>query len=138
MTKMVLDLDYEFEFQLFGICSSVKDYQMALSLNKSLEINLARTDEDYSIFFQSQESLHSMYSFYCEDTHINYELLSNKGSAGHLISKQKQINYFLLVYDNILFSEDEICEQIRRISHVRLGFTIPIESVPERENLITV
>ena len=58
-------------------------------------------------------------------------------TGAFLLPAKKQIQYFLLVYDNQLMTESSICENIRAIDLVHLVFSIDVESVVNKENLIT-
>jgi len=137
MSKHQLDIDYDYDFDAIGICSGAKEYKVAWSLNQLLEIQLERTAEDMEISTKAGVSKHTLYRYYCDQTHISYELLSNKGSTSYLIPEQRQADFFLILYDNIILNCAEIISKLRSITFVSTAFELDVENLKNKENLIT-
>jgi len=137
MTKHLLDVEFDYDFQLIAICASVKDYKMAWALNRALNLNMERDTSDFEVNIGKNLSKHAIFRFHCTDSHVAYELIANKGTGGLLIPEQKQVQYFLLLYDNILVTLSDLCGMVRQISFVHLSFELDIEQLNNKENLIT-
>ena len=45
----MLDVEFEYDFQLIGICCPAKDYKMAWELNRSLSIALKRDQGNFIV-----------------------------------------------------------------------------------------
>ncbi len=137
MSRFVLDVEYDFEFDLIGICSNSKDYSLVWNLNRNLDLELKRDLEDFNILLGKNSSTHSVFRYTCEETHASYELIKNKGTGGFLIPEQAQVQYFLLLYDNGLQTPDLVATNIKQINVVSLAFVLNVESLINKENLIT-
>ncbi len=137
MSRFVLDVEYDFEFDLIAICSNSKDYSLVWHLNRTLQIHMQRDLEDFSILLGKTSSTHAVFRFTCEETHASYELIKNKGTGGLLIPEQAQVQYFLLLYDNGLQTPDHVASTIKQINVVSLAFVMNVESLVNKENLIT-
>ena len=132
-----MDIDYDFDFDAIGICSGAKDYKVAWRLNQLFDIRLERTPDDMEISNKSGISKHTLYRYRCEQTHIIYELLANKGSSGYLLPEQRQADYFLVLYDNIILNCTEIVHKLRTITFVSTAYEMDVERLRNKENLIT-
>lgn len=133
----MLDVEFDYDFQLIGICSQSKDYKMAWELNRALSIGLERDPNNFQIILGKSNSEHPIFRFQCEQSHVEYELIANKGTSGFLIPEKKQVPYFLLVYANILMPVGTIVNSIKNQTDVSLCFEVDIESLMNKENLIT-
>ena len=135
--RHTLDIEYDCDFQLIGICSTAKDYKLAWEVNLSLDIQLARDPEDFSINLGKHLSHHPIFRYTCRQSHLAYELVTNKGTGGLLIPEQRQVQFFLLLYDNSLLTPNELAQRIKQANSVSLAFEIDIETLSNQENLIT-
>lgn len=76
MKKQKLTGEINFDFQLIGITSSVKDYKIAWSINKKLNLNLHRKD-DHQVMVNNQLYEFTLY-FDEPDPELFLRLFSNK------------------------------------------------------------
>ena len=77
MTKLILDIEYEYDFQLFGIVSSVRDYKLAWWLNKELRLDLKKADE--IDLFSDKKQKECWLSYYVFDTEMyDFTFIKNK------------------------------------------------------------
>jgi hypothetical protein len=85
MKTFYLDNDYEYDFDLYGLVSSGKDYTMAWWLNKLFEMRLTR-QKDLCFTLPGREQLFiANYEFITE--HSIIRLLRNKGLGTSTLRK---------------------------------------------------
>jgi hypothetical protein len=139
MAKTILKLDESdpFDFILVGIACQHKDYRLCHELNSNLNIELARHD-DYEIF-NGKRMEKVTFSFYRYKTGEEdlYYLISNKGKSGLLIPEQKQIDYFLMIKENVRrISETELINKLKNVRVILGVFKFDPEKLKSRENLL--
>ncbi len=131
----------DFDFNLFAIISSAKEYKIAWWFNKVLCIDLQK-DEDISIDFLKGKSLSvSNYSF--KTTHSSIHLIRNKCSEyvnfakPFLLPELQQYDYLLMVKDPAdLYELKEWTQKVSAVPIVQLIQQIDINSLQSKENLI--
>lgn len=139
MSKIVLKFedDDQFDFILIGIACQHKDYRLCHELNNALSIALARGN-DYEIFNGKRMEKVS-FSFYRFENNEEdqYFLFSNKGKQGLLIPEQKQIDFFLMIRENVKrIAETEIINRVKDVKVVLGVFKIDTKNLKSRENLV--
>lgn len=92
--------DLEYDIQVFGLVSHLKDYRIAHFLNKTLEINLARYTELNKHSEENtkteEEDKFSKYSFVDTEHETFINLISNKSQGDLLFKKKKEFDFFLV------------------------------------------
>ena len=106
-----LVLDYDYDFLLIGILSSVPDYKLCWGINKVLNIVLKK-EQDLELQLHDKEMndglkltfdkpemtpRYSMYTYYNEVTHLRYTVASNRSVSGLLIKEEQSVDFFLVV-----------------------------------------
>ena len=94
MSKLFLDLEFDFDFSLFGVSSHVANYRIAWGMNQLFEIDLERVDDVDLSFDSNKKGSFSLYRFDDEESYTTFHLLSNRCDTGYLIPELKQIDYF--------------------------------------------
>ncbi|HET6245461.1 MAG: IPExxxVDY family protein [Bacteroidetes bacterium] len=136
MAKVTLELEYDYDFILIGISCHARDYKFCWMVNKSLDLNFARQDS-LSLKTKNMTCEFAHYTFFDEDKHLEYTLLSNKGANGFLLPEQKQADYLLKIEGGFsAFQATELINKIRNIEAVLTAFNIDIENLKSRQNLI--
>lgn len=132
MSKIKLQIDYDYEFCLIGIVSHEKDYRLCWMLNTLLNIQLTK-NEDYD----TGQSKHSMYGYVHEELFREYYLLANRGTSHPLIEEHKHIDYFLII-KGALEEDDKkhITELIKKSDMVSAAYLIDVLSLKSKQNLI--
>jgi len=140
MKKQRLHVDFEFDFDVFGIVSTYKDYKLVWNLNNSLHVNL-RKENDITINFVDSELVVSHFKYNTESSEL--QLLRNKsyelygGENQFLIPEMPQIDYFILIQGKIgEFSLDELQGKLKKTQGVEFVMKIEIEKLKSRENFI--
>src|SRR5438874_1756024 len=104
---------------LIGISCRHKDYRLCHELNSALETKLERQSDlpitDSKTMRQFQISCFR----YESETYDQYFLLSNRSEGGWLIPGQKQIDYFLIICQNMQkTSEPELMNLVKSVKVV--------------------
>jgi hypothetical protein len=136
-TILKLDDDDPFDFILAGIACQHKDYRLCHELNAVLEIELAR-DNDYEIFNgRRMEKLTFPFFRYKNEEGDRYFLLSNKSKPGLLIPEQKQIDYFLMIKENVKrINEPELLNKLKSMKVILGIFKFDPKQLKSRDNLL--
>jgi hypothetical protein len=141
MKKIKLFIEHQYDFELLGLVSSVKDYKMAWLINQALGVKLIKTDEFEPEFIHQPQLKISRYLE--EKDHGFVQLLKNRslterGNALYLIPELKMFDYFLLIQDQTF--ELDINTYIERLSEVRYiqsAVKLDISKIKSKENLLT-
>jgi hypothetical protein len=136
--RHVLSLETSVDFELIGICSHHSDYRLAWGINKILDLELTKSEEPFVI--QSKKgtivSQHSFHVFIDEVDHMEWYLIKNKSEGKFLIPEKNQIDYFLILRENVLHDLDEVVERIRESNSVMAAYVFEAESIPSAELII--
>ncbi len=137
MNKLFLDLEFDFDFTLFGVSSHVANYRIAWGMNKLFEIDLERVDDVDLSFDLNKKGSFSLHRFNDDESYTTFHLLSNRCDAGYLIPELKQIDYFIQYWgpmsDKELFS---FKEELREIPSVLASIKINPMELKSRNNLL--
>ncbi|HTH55399.1 MAG TPA: IPExxxVDY family protein, partial [Cyclobacteriaceae bacterium] len=76
MKKKRLDIEYTFDFEMYGIRSTLKPYKLAWELNRCLNINLVKSP-DYEVVHKSRATSNHLH-YTQSKTHSLIKLLQNK------------------------------------------------------------
>lgn len=137
MNKLVLDLDLDFDFSLFGISSHVANYRIAWGLNKLFELDLEREDDIDLSFESNKKGNFSLYKFDDQEDYTTYHLLSNRCEIGYLIPELKEIDYFIQYWGPMSEKElNSFKEELRKISYVLAVVEIEPIGLKSRNNLL--
>lgn len=139
VAKLVLEYDYDFD--LFGVISAAKDYKLAWIINNELNIQLAR--ERDLVFQLPRQGKMRIANFIFETDYSTLRLFKNKSvefenvSKPYLVPELKEYDYlFQYEGESDTFSNDELLEHLQRQSQIQYVKTIDVENLPSRENLI--
>lgn len=165
MKKSVyIDIEYDFDFFVIGICSSLKEYRLCYYINKQLSAQLFRSKQDASMSIEQKDLNEKidlsfpLYEYFNENQQQQWFLVSNKcsylkknhassdlftdtqhmrKSIEYLIPDHKQIDYFLLVHDGITKQEKiNLTTAIKNIPNIVTCYEIDIDKIKTKENLV--
>jgi hypothetical protein len=139
-TKLVVDYDYDFE--VLALISSVKDYKLAWALNKTLQINLSKTEDICLDFIKEGRLLISNFIF--ETEYATFRLLKNRsGEAAKgfakpfLLPELKEYDFIIMISgESASMNAEKTMEKLKNLSLVEYVKPIEIETLKSRENLI--
>ena len=141
MKKNRLAAVYDFDFELIGIVSTVKEYKLAWNLNQLNLFHLVKA-EDIKIEFTDHRQI-LISNLIHEDDYSLVHLLKNK-----LISTNSGVNQYLIQelsrFDFLLkvrnLTEDrwaeKIYEQIRELRIADYVTKIELDRIKQKENLL--
>ncbi len=136
MSKVLLNIEEEYDFSLIGISCHAKEYRLCWELNNLLTIDLART-EDLDINLKSSVGNFSFYEFMDEENYSEYFLIANRSSKGFLIPEQKNTDFLFMIkgaaYDSLI---EEILEKISTSEIVLTSYLINVDSLKSKQNLL--
>lgn len=136
MAKLTLDFEEEYDFELIGICSHIKDYRLSWELNKVFEFDLVKTD-DLEIKIKGEPQLFSFFSFIDEENHLEYYLINNRSEYGTLIPEEKKADYFLLIKGFVLDNHlQNLTKEIAKVKNVLTTYAIQVEGLKSKSNLL--
>ena len=95
MAKQLLRIDLDTSFSLFGISCHLKDFRFAWTINKSLSVDFKKSNP----YIKGDDLEFSQYEHQL-DLDTNY-LFANKSQGGFLITKKKQVDYWILFHNTV-------------------------------------
>lgn len=137
MSKLVLDIEFDFDFSLFGISSHVANYRLAWGMNKLFEIKLERIDDIDLSFDLNKKGNFSLYRSDDDESYTTFHLLSNRSDVGYLIPELKQIDFFVQYWGPM--SQKELVsfkDELREIPSVLATIQIDPMQLKSRNNLL--
>lgn len=141
MKKNKLFVSYEYDFELIGITSSVKEYKLAWAINNALNFKLKKNDDLIIDFNGGKKIIISNYIY--KTQHSIFRLFRNKSfdigsdSPNFLIPEQKKFDFIIFIkgFEDTYLIEDFI-ETLREIREVMYLQKIDIMSLKSKDNLI--
>jgi hypothetical protein len=139
MKKSKLIIDYEYDFNLIGIISTVKGYKLAWELNQALNVHLVK-QPDLIVGFKN--SVEKSFSHYSHQTQLNRLKVFKNKPADPDTGK-----YFLIPefphYDFIILADMEeydkaqhLVQSLKSIDSIQLTAIIPLEGLKSKSNFI--
>lgn len=141
MKKTKLKIEYDYNFQLYGIVTKAREYKLAWSINKGLNINLVK-QEDILIPMANQGDL-TITNLLFETENSTLRLIGNRsvglsdGGKANLIPELSNFTHFFVVRDEgDNFSSQELIRLLKEISIIDYVTLIETEKLKNRDNLI--
>ena len=133
MAKLLLEIEENYDFQLIGICSHIKDYRMVWELNNNLSLDLCK-DSNYELHQKGQQQSHAFHHFCDEENLVDYFLIGNRSESGLLIPEESKCDYLLVIKGNA--NESLLLSRINAIKHVLTAYSIEVEELKSKDNLL--
>ena len=149
----VLPLGFEFEhdYTLIAINSTLEDYRLAYLLNREFDIKLNCQPKGLS--FKDKDCTFTFYDYECNINFSSWSLLANKhiytsinsnvndlfkeeSKINYLINEKKEIDYFLKINGEIDVDEFQITKKIKNIKGVITSFNIIPQTLKSKDYLI--
>ena len=140
MAKFLLEEEFEFDFSLLGISSHVKDYRLCWAVNKALDLDLVKLEDEIIIRQKNGEdqSVFSIYYYLEKDNEIEFELICNRHEHGYLIPELKSADYFLKIGEYYDGNLDEIIQLLRKANLINMAFEIDVNTLRSKQNLLYI
>lgn len=139
MKKSKLIVEYDYNFELAGIVSTVRGYKLAWEINHKLGIHLVK-QPDLIVGFKNQ--MEKQFSYYAFETRLNrLKLFKNKPVD------YSEGNYFLVPefprFDFIILAASEepeyftgVMHLLKEIPSLELITSIPTDSLRSKSNFV--
>lgn len=154
MSKIhTFDFEYDHDYILIGVHSTLNDYRLAFFLNKELNLFLKRSKSDLD--FPVKKCSFPFYSYEDEACFVSWSLISNKyisinltqsdtnnlfneeTETRHLIPEKNKVDYFIKINGYI---QDEFLEnilmKIKNTEKIMTSYVIDPYSLKSKDNLI--
>lgn len=147
------DFEYDHDYTLIGIHSTLEDYRIAYFLNTNLKIHLTRFKEDLD--FESGNCKFPMYFYEDEATFTSWSLIANKQiftdsvvteknnlfqeetKTSFFIPEKKQIDYFIKISGILEPKEIQtILTKINQTFNIITSYTLDPNDLKSRDHLI--
>lgn len=136
-----LEIEYHYDFLLFGLIAPHKEYKVAWTLNQLLNIDLA-SGLDVEIKYKNQSSV-KFCNYLYETDYVTFRLLRNKAiesdkiAKPYLLPELKEYDYFLIVEgDEDILDRQDIKKPIKHSELFTYVEEFDAQVLKSRENLI--
>ena len=138
--KLVLDLDFDYDFCLWGIATSLRDYQVCLLINNALKLKMSRQpDVELPIPDHNRLLLFSTFRFEDKMDKGIFHLVSNKYNGDFLVPEVRQADFFFrftgLVPEAYI---QDISNKLRQIEKFLAVIPLKAENLKSRMHLLAV
>lgn len=134
--KFELDIEFEYDFLLFGIVSPEKPYRLAWQINHKHPYNFERA-EDYEVRLNDKPCSFSRFDFKHDENHTGYILLANKEEGAFLLPELRNFDYLLLVSGALdFFDELTLKQDIGAVTSVQIIYAVDINTLKSKQNLV--
>ncbi len=137
MKKTRLVIDYDYDFALLGITSSVKFYKLAWSVNQALQISLIRIS-DYELPLKDETRQFGCYVFEKDDPQIwLFRNRSLENDKHYLAPEISHFDYILKIPGNSQsFAKKEILKDLREIKCIEYIGAIDLDALKSKTNFL--
>ena len=129
-------IDYPYDFELYGVSTSLKDYKIAWLINQQIHVQLVRK-EDYFIELTNEKIKIINYSYQIGHNELrlfkNKAVVENENTQKYMVSEMKYFDYFVMVTGIIhTFTSGELLQQIWSVKGVQFAIQIDIDTLKSR------
>ena len=141
MKKSRLAISVNYDFDLIGITTTMKEYKLAWCINEATDCNFEKAD-DIKIDFVNLKNI-TISNFIFETEHIIFHLLKNRLVFNNalcdqfLIPELKSIDYFVKVDgQRDLYPTKAVISSLKELDQIQYITTIDPQNLKQKENLI--
>lgn len=136
-----LQVDYEYDFELFGLISSVKGFKLAWSINHALSIELVNIPDIELILRDNKKQKVIAYEYETQNSKIilfHNRMKDHSGAdSGYVLPEMNKIDYLLRIDGDIYPSNPEkVLEQLRNLDTVEYALRVNTSKLKSKENLL--
>jgi len=153
--KLVVDDFYDDTYKLIAIHCGLEDYRLAYLLNRSLDLNLTRKEEDLD--FEYLKSSYSIFEWNNTSQYVTWNLISNVCkkeedslySTGlfqtnqrvlktfNLVPEYKRVDFFIKISDEIQnVNEKIILNRLQSIPQIVTSYSVNPSELKSKDHLI--
>ncbi len=153
------DFEYDEEYSLIAIHTSLEDYRLCYFVNQILKINLKKSDKEILVSNKNGEIYFSKFHFYDLKKDVYWHLVQNKNKISikennnnfnlfqdtiiesstkvYLLPELKKVDYLLKIEnDNQKINENDITNLLNSIERISTVYSIDLNTIKNRNNLI--
>ena len=136
--KYTLTLDYEYDYEMIGICSHHVDYRLVWGINEKLKLQLSKAKQDFVVVRKKGQvpSHHSFFEYKDVENLIEYYLIKNKSDGKYLIPEKQDVDYFLFLREISAEDSSDFITKLKTVSSILAIFQFNPEEISSTENLI--
>jgi hypothetical protein len=153
--KLLVDDFYDDTYKLIAIHCGLEDYRLAYLLNRSLDLNLTRKEEDLD--FEYLKSSYSIFEWNNTSQYVTWNLISNVCkkeedslySTGlfqtnqrvlktfNLVPEYKRVDFFIKISDEIQnVNEKIILNRLQSIPQIVTSYSVNPSELKSKDHLI--
>jgi hypothetical protein len=139
MKKSKLVIEYDYDFELMGVTTSVKGYKLAWEINRKVGVTLVR-QPDLTVGFKKGEE--KLFSFYAHETLLNrlklFKNRPNDSDTGkyYLVPEFPHFDFIILVQMEDTTSHELLLTHLKEIPAIELAAPIPLDGLKSKSNFI--
>lgn len=130
-----LNISQELKFSIIGILTSEKDYKLAWLLNQNLDCNFVKTDNieltDKNKLIQSYTTYHFLH-----ENETEFKLIQNKNNISCFLEDLRNIDFFLVIYDENQDMAKELRAKISMIQGIDGVFLLDTKNIKSKNILM--
>ena len=133
-----LPIGYDYDFEIIGIIAAIKEFKLAWSIGKELNIEMLK-QKDIQINLLNSTIWISNYIYETENSVLR--MLNNKcvndSSQKFLIPEMNRFDYLIkLEGEGDTFTPDEVAEKMKQIDSVQYSAVIDYTKLKSKENFL--
>jgi hypothetical protein len=139
MKKSKLIVEYEIDFDAYGVASSAKGYKLAWELNKRLGITLIKQDD---LIVGLKKNIEKSFTYFSFETSLNrLKLLKNRpveelSGKYFLVPEFPHFDFIILARLNELNINEPLEDLLRQIPAVELVSQIDMDNLKSKSNFV--
>ncbi len=138
MKKTRLQIEYEYDFELFGITSSAKFFKLAWAINLQLGLHLIKKD-DFEIEYVDGQKVNYL-NYYYEDDSCYFHLFKNKSpdtDNNYIIPEMPHYDYVLKMNGTFQsFAIQEVLKVLREVKYIEYIAPISLNKLKSKDNFL--
>jgi hypothetical protein len=141
MATNELIVEFNYDFNLYGIVSSLKEYQTAYHINKLLDIDLVKSKDFKVDYRKGGDAMFSMLT--AETDSFFVRLIKNKAIDCENIRKPfflaelQEYDYFLQIEGELhTYYGEDVLQVLKEMIHIQYVKQLVVENIDFKENLI--
>jgi hypothetical protein len=138
VAKSVFTLDYDYDFEVISVVSSVKEYRLCLVLNNLFGFDMYRLpDLEIQLKKKKTPAIFNIFHHYDDIDKMNYYLIGNKFENELLLPELKMVDYILKL-DGFKAAEikEEMITKLKTATPIQAVFNTSLDSLKDKTNLL--
>jgi len=136
MAKIVLEIENDYAFFVWGIVSTSRNHRLGWTVNKALQVDLKR-DQDIEVISKSKSSrFHAIFTCIDDQFNVKYRLIENKKGVSRFLPEAKNADYLLVMDQSSEISHNHITSKLRAVSSIQMVFEIDLDKISQKQNIL--